>query len=232
MFYEVVGKISIALGGGILFLILLSLFLGVLVVKKNKLILPKLLLFTIDTFYFQARRIAKMFGLGERIIDEIGIQVRNHLNREKFSTIPGKDRIIVVPQCLRYIKCPARLDSSIGVACRNCGKCMISELKREAEKLGYGFYIVPGGSFVQRIIKAVKPKAALGVACVKDLNAAMHDLSKTECIVQGIPLVKDGCVETQVDLKELFRVMRLGIEKSIEDMGRTCTSSELANAQR
>lgn len=203
--------------------------MGVLLIKKNKLVLPKLLLFTLDTFYLQVKKIAKMFGMGERIVDQIGIEVRNHLNREEFAKIPPKDRILVVPQCLRDIKCAARLDSSIGVACKECGRCIISDLKKEAEKLGYRFYIVPGGSFVQRIVKAVKPKAALGVACFRDLNVAMHEISRAECIVQGVPLIKEGCVETQVDLKELLRIMRLGIQKGIEDVGRSCPDMRLPN---
>jgi hypothetical protein len=223
MFYEVVGKLAVVLVAVIFFLILISLLLGLILVKKHKLFLPKILLFTVDTFYFQVKKIAKMFGMGERIVDQIGIEVRNHLNREEFSRVAARDRILVVPQCLRYVKCPARLDSSIGVACKECGMCVIKDLKGEAERLGYGFYIVPGGSFVERIVRAVKPKAALGVACYKDLNVAMHEISRTECAVQGVPLVKEGCIETQVNVKELLRVMRLGIEK-FQDMGKACPS--------
>jgi len=64
---------------------------------------------------------------------------------------------------------------------------------------------------VRRIIKAIKPKAALGVACYKDLNRGMQELSKM-CAVLGVPLLKDGCVETKVDAGEIIRMMRLGIE--------------------
>lgn len=222
MFYEVVGKISIAVLISILFLLLVSLVLGILLVKKKKLVLPKLLLFTVDTFYFQLKKLAKKFGLGEKVIDLIGIEVRNHLGFKKFAKVEAGDRIVIVPQCLRHAKCPARLDSMIGIACKECGLCILKDLKAEAEKLGYGFYIVPGGRFVQRIVKAVKPKAALGVACIKDLNIAMHEIAGTKTVVQGVPLIKDGCVQTQVNTQELMMKLRAGIadvEEKLQKQG-------------
>lgn len=222
MVYEIIGKLSVAVLASILILLLVSLGLGVLLVKKKRLLLPKLLLFTVDTFYFQLKKLAKKFGLGDRIIDNIGVEVRNHLSFDNFTRVKAHDRILIVPQCLRHAKCPARLDSRIGIACKECGLCILKDLKAEAEKLGYGVYIVPGGRFVQRIVKAVKPKAALGVACIKDLNIAMHEISSTKTVVQGVPLIKDGCVQTQVNVKELLDKLRAGIadvEEKLQKQG-------------
>ncbi len=223
MVYEIIGKISIAIILSILFLFLTFLILGSLLIRNKKIILPKLLLFIVDTFYLQLKRLSIKFGFGEKIVDIIGIRVRNHLSREKFAKIDVKDRIVVVPQCLRHIKCPARLDSMVGIACNDCGLCVLKELKAEAEKLGYGFYIVPGGRFVHRIVKSVKPKAALGVACVKDLNIAMHEIAGTKTVVQGVPLTRDGCVNTKVNRKELIDVLRKGLSEIEEVIGKqTC----------
>jgi hypothetical protein len=225
MFYEMVGKFTIFFLLGLTVLLFTGLLLGFLLVKKKRLILPRLLLFTIDTFYFHMKKLAKKFGMGERIVDQIGIEVRNYLNEKPFSRVASKDRILVVPQCLRHAKCPARLDSRVGITCKKCGKCIVGDLKIEAERMGYGFYIVPGGRFVERIVRKVKPKAALGVACPKDLNIAMHDLAKTPCVVQGVPLIRDGCFQTEVDLKELLRRMKMGIEEGVVEVGRrSCTT--------
>ncbi len=216
MFYEVVGKASIALAGGFLALLLFSTILGFLLVRKKKFILPKVLLFTVDTFYLQIKRLANNFGLGEKIIDQVGIDIRNHLFREEFAKISPQDKILVLPQCIRDLNCPARLDPASGIKCRECGKCVIKELKEEADRLGYRLYVVPGGRFVERIVKAVRPKAALGVACHKDLNLAMHEISRANIIVQGVPLMRDGCMNTAVDLKELLRLMRLDFENTLD----------------
>ncbi|MEE8401707.1 MAG: DUF116 domain-containing protein [Candidatus Hydrothermarchaeaceae archaeon] len=223
MLYDVIGKISIVLGLITVGLIFLTLFLGAFLLKKNRFVFPKVMLFTIDTLYLQLMKIAKLFGMGPHIVDQIGIEIRNHLNNKKFMNIKGKDRILVVPQCLRSVKCPARLDSSVGIACKDCGLCVIKELKAEADRLGYGFYIVPGGRFVERIVKKIRPRAALGVACFKDLNMGMHELSKAKCLVVGVPLIKDGCVETNVNINQLLSLMKLGIEQGAGDIQKGCS---------
>jgi hypothetical protein len=225
MFYELVGKLSVILLVTFGLLLVLSIGLGLLLLKKNRLILPRLLLFMVDTFYLQVKKVSQMFGLTEKIVDQMGIEVRNSLSLERFSRVDAKNRILVVPQCLRHIKCPARLDSAVGVTCKECGLCIIKDLKKEAERLGYGFYIVPGGSFVERIVREVKPQAALGVACYKDLNMAMHGLSRARCIVQGVSLTKDGCIQTEVNFQDLLRKMRAGIE-AIEDVPKRCSDSD------
>ncbi len=226
LFYQTLGKISFAFIIGIILLFLLSTVLGLILVKKHRIILPKVLLFTIDTFYLQVKKLAYMFGMGNKIVDFMGIEIRNRINADKFANIDVKDRILVVPQCLRHLKCPARLDPNLGVTCKECGLCVIKDMKEESKRLGYRFYVVPGGTFVERIVKRVKPKAAFGVACHKDLNMAMHGLSEWKCTVQGLPLIKDGCVQTEVDLKELFNRMRLGIEDAIPEVEIPCSGDK------
>ncbi len=216
-FYEVVGRLAVAAGIVLVLMLLLSLLLGLILIKKKKLILPRLLLFTMESFNTHFRRVARAFGMNDRIVDMIGIEVRNRLNASRFARVPPSERILVVPQCIRHINCPARLDAKTGISCKECGLCIIKDLKAEAERLGYRLFIVPGGSFVRRIIKAIKPKAALGVACYKDLNRGMQELSKM-CAVLGVPLLKDGCVETKVDAGEIIRIMRLGIEEERQEV--------------
>ncbi len=216
MFYELLGRITFILIIAFTVLFILSLILGVILVTKKRILLPRLLLFTVDNFYPQFKKLAEIFGIRDTVIDQIGIELRNKLSANSFAVIKPQDRILVVPQCIRHPKCPARLDSSKGILCKECGLCIIKDLKGEAENLGYRFYAVPGGRFVERIVKTVQPKAALGVACYKDLNMAMHELSRHRFIVQGVPLVRDGCVGTEVNLRELLERMRMGIEDAIK----------------
>ncbi len=226
MFYEVVGKLSVFIVGALLALFILSTFLGVILIKKQKLVLPKVLLFTIDTFYLQLKRLTDKFGLGDTIIDQIGIDVRNHLFARGFAAVPPENRIVVMPQCVRHLECPARLDPASGIKCRDCGKCIVKDINEEGARLGYKVFVVPGGRFVQRIVKKMHPKAALGVACYKDLNLAMHEIAKANIMVQGVPLSRDGCMNTVVDLKELIKRMQLGIEE-ISEIPRVCPETKL-----
>jgi len=211
-FYEIFGRIAFFGLVLLFFVILLSFVLGVILIKKHRIIFPKILLLGADTFYYQMQSLAAFFGLNRRIIDQIGIDVRNNIYAAEFEKVKPVDRILVLPQCLRSVKCPARLDPMTGIQCKGCGLCVIKDIKKEAERLGgYRVYTVPGGRFVERIVKEIKPRAAIGVACVKDLNTAMRDLARSGFIVQGVPLLKDGCVTTQVDLDVLYEKMRLGL---------------------
>ena len=191
---------------------LIGLYLGLLAVKKEKLILPQFVLFILDSLYLPLKKFAPHLGLKEDIIDQMGIQIRNKIHSEKFKKIPPNERILVFPQCLRHPDCPARL-KSLGVICIHCGKCFIAKVKIEAEKLGYKVFIVPGSSFVKRIIKEFKPKGALGIACCQELNLAMLKTAEQKCVVQGVSLLKDGCINTQVDVAELINKLKLGIEE-------------------
>src|SRR3989337_1508284 len=115
MFYEILGRITLLFLIAFSLFFLLSVFLGVILIKKKKILLPKLHLFTIDNFYFQFKKLARMFGISENLVDHLGIELRNTLSHNDFASIDPKDRILVVPQCIRHPKCPARLDSTQGI---------------------------------------------------------------------------------------------------------------------
>jgi len=215
LFYDLLGRVSLIILSALLLLFAVSGVLGILLIKKRKVLLPKLLLFTVDTFYLQIKRLARTFGLRETVVDQVAVELRNALDLEDFSKAEAKDRIVLVPQCLRSLKCPARLDSRKGITCKGCGLCVIKEMKAEAEGLGYGFFVAPGSGFVRRIIKEVRPKAALCVACFKDLNLAMHGISKRKISVHGVLLLRDGCVETEVDVEQFFEAMKVGMEETL-----------------
>jgi hypothetical protein len=93
--------------------------------------------------------------------------------------------------------------SKEGVLCVSCGLCIIKDILELAKQKDYLVYIVPGSTFVKRIIKEQKPKYVFGVACYRDLFEVMNALSKKGLPVGGVLLKKDGCVETIVDFEEL-----------------------------
>jgi hypothetical protein len=185
---------------------LISLILGLVLLRKGILILPRFVLFGIESLHFFFKRLVRMLGLNEKIVDEIGIEIRNRIYKTPFKESDMQRRILVFPQCLRSPQCPALL-TQYGIQCQECGRCVICKLKQLAESVGYTVYIVPGGSFVKRIVKKDQPSAALGVACGYELNYSMMEISHY-CPVQGVPLLKDGCFCTKVD-EELVAEMIL-----------------------
>ena len=208
--YAFIGKILIFLLVFLFLASLISLALGLILLRKGIMILPRFVLFFIDSLYFLLKRLVKMLGLSEKLVDEIGIEIRNRIFEEEFVKSDPEKRILVFPQCLRSPKCPAPL-TRYGIQCKQCGRCAISDLKKTAEAAGYKVYIVPGGSFVKRIVKKDTPSGAVGVACGYELNYSMMEISSF-CPVQGVPLLKDGCFCTKVDDELVTERILLGIE--------------------
>ena len=203
-FYQIFGQIVFILGLVILTLLSVTLILGKLLIKEDKLVFPRLLLFTIDMFYGLFKKFSENVGVDAKIVDQIGVEVRNKVNEKFFKKIKPQDKILVLPHCLRHSDCEAKLESS-GLVCKDCNRCVIGVLKSKAENKGFKVFIIPGSTFLKKILEKNNFKAVLGVACYQDLNLAMMKLSKFSC--QGVPLLKDGCINTKVDPRAVLEKM-------------------------
>jgi len=135
------------------------------------------------------------------------IEKLNKLNKTKFKETPYRDRAIFLPQCLRHPNCKAKTTID-GIKCISCGRCNIADFKKEVEALGYKFFIVPGFSLVKKLLKEYKPKVVVGVACLEELNEATENIKKNNIIIQQLPLLKDGCVNTKVDWVKLREMVK------------------------
>jgi len=161
---------------------------------------------------FELGELALRLGIDEREIMRIYVEAANNRDRERFTKTKYSERVLLLPHCLRPRDCPARMDE-LGYICTNCRRCTISILKEYAEKLGYkGVYILPGGSLVERVLLKVKPKAVIGVACYKECVLGHVVLLKLGIIGQAVPLLKDGCIDTIVDIDHVKRILRLSTE--------------------
>ncbi len=200
-FYELFGQMVFLAGILIICLLLLTLILGKLLIKQDRLIFPKVLLLTIDLFYGPFKKFSGIIGLDEIIVDHIGVEVRNKVNENEFKSIDPQDNLLILPHCLRNPHCKAKLEES-GLVCVKCNKCVIGTLKKNAEDMGYKVFVIPGSTFLKKIVEQNNFKAVLGVACYQDLNLSMMKLAKFS--PQGVVLSRDGCFKTKVDTKAVL----------------------------
>ncbi len=147
-------------------------------------------------------------GFDVNMVDQLYVKMKNDAHAREFAMVAFADRAVFVPQCLRSSgKCKAPLTEE-GYACLKCGACPIGRLKSEAECMGYGgFFIVPGGSMVFKIMAKKKFKAVLGVACYFELADSMEKASLYGVPAQGAPLSRDGCKDTLVDPEPVIEKM-------------------------
>jgi len=113
--------------------------------------------------------------------------------------------MVIMPQCLRDLECPAQLDPNLGLACKRCGRCVVDKIRglNGTNKI----YISPGGTFSVRILETEQPRAVLGVACPRDLFEGMAVCHTLRIPVQGVTLLRYGCVATDVDLGEVTKTL-------------------------
>ncbi len=202
--FQLIGEGVVLLLVIIIVILIIGLLLGVILVRRNKLVLPSVIIFIVNVFYSPLKSFANLLGLDDSLVDNIGIEVRNKVNKSKFESIPPEDKIIVLPHCLRSAQCEASLKET-GVQCTYCGKCAIGVIKEKAEPMGYRIFIVPGSSFVKKIIQQNKFKSVVGVACHVDLNQTMMALA--DFAPQGVLLSTSGCFETKVDISKVLETI-------------------------
>ena len=215
-----IGLISIIAVAGFAILLVTALVLTYVMFRNTKIIrfinnrissaVLKILLLILDLLYMPAKKIIIMLGGNDMMIDTVSTEIRNILYKNRFSEVPFQDRVIILPQCLRALECPAKFSSVEGARCVGCGKCKIKEINEKAKELGYkGVYIAPGGGFVKRILKKVVPKAVIGLGCPYEVNWGLLEVSSKGIPCQGVILLKSGCVTTDVDLGMVFEAMEL-----------------------
>ena len=202
--FQLIGEGLVLLVFIIVLILIVGLILGIILIRRNKLLFPSLVIFIVNVFYSPLKSFANLLGLDDSLVDNIGIEVRNKVNKSKFDEISPEDKIIVLPHCLRSAQCEASLKET-GIKCTYCGKCAIGVIKKKAEPMGYRVFIVPGSSFVKKIVQQNKFKGVVGVACHVDLNQTMMALEKFS--PQGVLLSTSGCFETKVDVSKVLETI-------------------------
>ena len=202
--FQLIGEFIIILIIAIIIILIIALVLGIILLRRNKLVFPSLIIFVVNVFYSPLKSLAHFLHFDDSLVDRIGIEVRNRVNKSKFDSIPPEEKIIVLPHCLRSRDCEASLKES-GIKCTFCGKCAIGTIKSKAEPMGYKVFIVPGSSFVKKIVQQNRFKAVVGVACHVDLNQTMMAMS--DFAPQGVLLSTSGCLETRVDVSDVLETI-------------------------
>jgi len=135
---------------------------------------------------------------------------------EALAAIPPGERVLLLPHCLRPSETCRGRPSRQGFACPDdCAEvCPIRTLRAEAARLGYkGVCVAPGGALAVRFVQELRPRAVVAIACARELQEgaeAVAALGPLQPLVVVVPLVRDGCVDTEVNLDEALVVVRAG----------------------
>lgn len=139
----------------------------------------------------------------------------------KLASIEVSGRILLLPHCLRRADTCQGKYSKWGLECVECNpECPVNLLRSTAIKHGYkGVCVAPGGRLAVKYVKETRPKAVVAVACEKELEEGVHGVQEAAegeaPLMVVIPLTRDGCVDTEVDIDEARRIISIGCESKI-----------------
>jgi len=220
VFESQLGAQTLMLLGGVLILLLLLLLLFALIVagvvflsiKHGKFFFPKLIRTGFHYIEGAIKSICAIFGLDEDELTIFFIQLHNRMSEDDFAKIDMKDRAIFLPHCLRSSKCPAALTLE-GLYCQHCGMCDLDNSIKDLEEMGYRVFIVPGSTFIGRMVKKYMPRAIIGVGCLREIKDGLEFADSIGVVVMGVINRTDGCVETLTNWPELMKVASLKAPK-------------------
>jgi uncharacterized protein len=207
----IIGEITVIVLFGLFFLAIFLVALSFYSIRKGRLIFPGFLkagLVLVEGF---SKALFSLFGLEDREIFTFFIKIHNTMSRKAFEAIPVGERAIFFPQCLRSAKCPANLTPE-GLKCISCGQCTVTDAVKLLELLGYRLFIVPGSSFIKRMVKKYRPRAIIGVGCLSEVKEGLDMSDKLGLVSMGVVTEREGCVETSVNWEDVFGVALIGID--------------------
>jgi len=200
--------ISIALS--ILALLLILGILGIILTQKlGKPIKPLIIPTKIVISYFLPVIIylGGLLGLDKESIQSSFINVSNQLiNPEKMNLAP-EDIMVLLPHCIQNSECSFRVTTDLN-NCKRCGRCQVQDLIEVAEKYGVHLAIATGGTLARKIIKDIRPKAIIAVACERDLSSGIQDIYPMP-VIGVVNLRPHGpCINTGVEIDKIEEAIK------------------------
>lgn len=173
-------------------------------VRHRKLVPP----FSMEELEKHVSRVAADIDGGNGFRGFITVLLSNEVWRDTLALIPYERRILLLPQCLRSKDCNAEMDE-FGLICDECGRCPIGKLQAEAEGVGYVVLIAEGTTVVTQLLASGKVDAVIGVSCTSALERSFPHMASHAVPGMAIPLFKNGCVSTEVDVDWVMDAIHL-----------------------
>ena len=157
-----------------------------------------------------AERLVAVLELADRGFEHyVMIELNNALWRPYFPHIARKQRLLLLPFCLRKQPgCPAGHDD-LGLICRGCGQCGIPNLSAEADALEMPVLVAESSSAVADWVEQGEIQAVVGVSCLDSLEKSFPSMLRSAVPGIAVPLLRDGCKDTVFDPDDLKRALAI-----------------------
>ncbi len=196
------------LGGGFV-LIYLTVVTGIdLLYPHGKTSLTVNLLFPIAT------TIATVLGVNKSKLRESFVSVNNSMIKAQCKRISNKRLLILLPHCLQIDKCDRNVTHYLE-NCRECGRCLLGDLKRLGKEKGITINVVNGGTLARKRVADYRPTGIVAVACERDLASGILDVYPVPVIGVINDRPNGPCYNTSVDMNEVKKAIEF-FEKELD----------------
>ena len=154
-----------------------------------------------------ALKVGDWLGLDKDRIRASFIEVNNQLVAQDHVQVHPGELLILAPLCLQEANCLRKITNNIE-NCRKCGLCPVGDLVKLSKEEGGHLAVATGGTKARQLIKELRPKVVVAIACERDLVSGLQD--SRPIVVKGITNQRPNgpCYNTQVDLDEVRQTVR------------------------
>ena len=156
--------------------------------------------------FWTLKLLQKPFRIPLHAPERMVIRMNNLRLLRKGGTYAPEETLILLPHCLQDHTCPHRLTFDPD-ACQRCGKCPIGPLLDLRDRYGVRLSIVTGGTSARKVVKDLKPRLIIAVACPVDLSLGILDVDPIDTVGILNEWRHGACLDTWVDLAEVDAVL-------------------------
>jgi len=172
----------------------------------------------VNFIYPLALFLGKMFDIPREKIEQSFIEVSNHLVRKQGVKVSADRIMILTPHCIQLDTCTFKITRNIE-NCHQCGGCGVGDLLELSHKYGIHLAVATGGTLARQVVKSIRPKAIVAVACERDLTSGIQDVFPLPVLGVLNERPNGPCFNTRVDIAK------------VEDAIKTFLEDEVANAK-
>ena len=161
----------------------------------------------INLLFRPAVLLGRLIDIDRERIERSFIEVSNHIVQRRQVWVKPAQLLLLLPHCLQLDACRHKITTRIE-NCKQCGTCPVGDLAALAQHYGVHIAVVPGGTLARKVIKHLRPKAVLAVACERDLVSGIQDVFPLPVIGILNDRPHGPCCNTCVDMGRLEGAVR------------------------
>lgn len=200
----------IALIGLVIVLILLVVYIIFMIVITKTILNKKSVNASILVLY--SKSIRTIYPIMSLLCDKLHIDkdsvrrvfsdINNHIVLLHTEPMKSEDILILTPHCIQLNTCTHKVTGEIN-NCKMCGGCNVDPLLRLSKKYDVKLIVVTGGTLARKLIKDIRPKGIIAIACERDLTHGILDVKQIPVIGIKNDRPNGPCINTKVDIEKV-----------------------------